>query len=103
LDAANGQQASASPGRNGEEIHLLLTDVVMPGMGGSELAERMISLRPKVKVLYISGYTHTAIVHHGVLDPGVALLQKLSRRRCWHGRFGRSWTDKFELQNADLE
>jgi FixJ family two-component response regulator len=54
----------------------MLTDVVMPEMGGREVAERLTVLRPATKVLFMSGYTDSAIVHHGLLDAGTAFLQK---------------------------
>ena len=57
-------------------IHLLLTDVLMPGMNGGTLAARMASSRPETKVLYISGYTPSMTVHHSVLDQDTALLPK---------------------------
>lgn len=57
-------------------IHLLITDVVMPGMGGRDLVERLAPSRPGLKVLYVSGYTDEAIVQHGVLDPDVHFVQK---------------------------
>jgi len=60
----------------GEEIHLLLTDVVMPQMGGKELADRLRALRPGIKVLFTSGYTDIVIVHHGLLDPEIDFLEK---------------------------
>jgi CheY-like chemotaxis protein len=57
-------------------IHLLLTDVIMPGMNGRELAQRISEIRPNVKILYMSGYTENVIGHNGMLDAGIRLLQK---------------------------
>jgi two-component system, cell cycle sensor histidine kinase and response regulator CckA len=57
-------------------IQLLLTDVIMPGMNGRELAEQVGSVRPETRVLYMSGYTENAIGHNGTLEPGINLLQK---------------------------
>ena len=57
-------------------IDILLTDIVMPGMNGRELGEKAIQMRPRLKVLYMTGYSRNAVVHHGRLDQGVDLLQK---------------------------
>ncbi|MCF8105593.1 MAG: transporter substrate-binding domain-containing protein [Desulfohalobiaceae bacterium] len=57
-------------------IHLLLTDVVLPGMNGRELAEKLLKLYPELKCLYMSGYTANVIAHHGVLDKGMHFIQK---------------------------
>ena len=80
LVAENGPQAIELV-REHADIDLLFTDVVMPGgMSGRDLADQALTLRPDLKVLYTSGYTENAIVHHGRLDPDVQLLQKPYRR-----------------------
>jgi CheY-like chemotaxis protein len=61
---------------NGGGIHLLMTDVVMPVMNGSQLARHLLSLYPHLKRLFMSGYTANVITHHGVLDEGVPFIQK---------------------------
>jgi PAS domain S-box-containing protein len=76
LEAASGIEALRIAQEYSEEIHLVLTDAVMPGISGSTLVSRLESLRPGIKALYVSGYTDTAIVHHGILDSSVAFLQK---------------------------
>ncbi len=76
LEASQGQEALLICEKHGQPIHLLVTDVIMPGMSGRELSERLLSLHPEIKILYISGHTNGAIIHHGVLEPGVNLLQK---------------------------
>ena len=76
LDAENGEDALKVGKAHEGPIHLMITDVVMPRMGGKEAAERLQSLYPQMKVIYMSGYTDNAIVHHGVLAPGLNFLQK---------------------------
>jgi two-component system cell cycle sensor histidine kinase/response regulator CckA len=76
LAARDGDEALLVCERHKDPIHLMLTDVVMPGMGGHELAKRLESLHPEMKVLYMSGYTDDAIVLHGVLVEGVNYIQK---------------------------
>jgi PAS domain S-box-containing protein len=76
LPAADGLQALDTVERHPGAIDLLITDVVMPQMSGRELADLVRPRRPATKVLYVSGYTDDAIVHHGVLDAGVMFLQK---------------------------
>ena len=77
LEATNGDEAIAIARENIQgKIHLLLTDVVMPHMGGRELVRRMKTLHSEIRVLFISGYTDHAITHHAGLKPGTPFLQK---------------------------
>ena len=76
LEAADGPSALQLSARHLDGIDILVTDVVMPGMSGRELAERLAPERPSMKVLYTSGYTDDAMVRQGVLSAGVAFLQK---------------------------
>jgi PAS domain S-box-containing protein len=76
LIAADADEALRACARHEGPIHLLLTDVVMPNMSGKTLARKIKALRPRIKTLYISGYTDDAIVHHGVLDAGTHFLGK---------------------------
>ncbi len=76
IDAADGGAAIRLSQAHPGPIHLLLTDVIMPGMNGRELANQVSSSRPEMKVLYMSGYTENHIGHNGTLDQGIALLQK---------------------------
>ncbi|MDO9123155.1 MAG: ATP-binding protein, partial [Deltaproteobacteria bacterium] len=76
LEASHGDEAKQICEQHGGPIHLIVTDVVLPGMNGRELAESLASRYPGAKVLYMSGYTDNAIVHHGVLEKGLHFLQK---------------------------
>ncbi len=76
LSARDGAEATTVAGRHTEDLHLLLTDVVMPEVDGRELADRLKAARPGLRVIFMSGYTDEAIVRHGVLEPGVNFLQK---------------------------
>jgi two-component system, cell cycle sensor histidine kinase and response regulator CckA len=76
LEAPDGSEALNIAREYKEEIHMVLTDVIMPGISGTVLVGRLEHLRPGIKALYVSGYTDNAIVHHGILDSNVAFLQK---------------------------
>ncbi len=76
LEADSGRAALRVSKEHPSPIHLLLTDVLMPKMGGRELVDRLTPQRPEMKVLFMSGHTENAIVHHGVLDEGIAFIQK---------------------------
>ena len=81
-----------------EPIDLLLTDVVMPQMSGPDLAKRLCAVRPGMKVVFMSGYTDDSIVRHGVLDAGVAFIQKPVMPRLLATKL-REIFDAHELQN----
>jgi CheY-like chemotaxis protein len=76
LAAHDGPSALTAAETHPGPIHVLLTDVVLPGMNGKQLADRLTGLRPELKVLYTSGYTRDVIAHRGVLDADVAYLAK---------------------------
>jgi two-component system, cell cycle sensor histidine kinase and response regulator CckA len=76
LEAANGREALALLSSTRDRIRLVLTDVVMPGMSGRELAARVAEARPGTPVLFTSGYTDGEIVRRGLLEPNAAFIQK---------------------------
>jgi CheY-like chemotaxis protein len=76
IQASNGNEALEIAAAYGEPIHLLLTDVVMPGISGRELADRLLVIRPDIRILFMSGYTEQAVVHHGIVAEDATLLQK---------------------------
>jgi CheY-like chemotaxis protein len=76
MEAASGAEALKLAADFDGHIDLLVTDMVMPGMNGREVAEALLTSRPHTRVLYVSGYTDDTIVRHGILKPGVAFLQK---------------------------
>jgi two-component system cell cycle sensor histidine kinase/response regulator CckA len=76
LEAGSGSAALVLSEQHPGGIQLLLTDVLMPEMSGRDLAQRLARQRPEIRVLFMSGHTENAIVHHGVLKPGIAFIQK---------------------------
>jgi len=76
IEAHTPEEAERLAGNNGAEIHLLLTDVVMPGSSGRELAKRLTGRYPNLRVLYMSGYTYNVIAQDGTLEEGISFLQK---------------------------
>src|SRR5881396_2639989 len=105
LVAAGGAEALELAERYAGPIHLLLTDVVMPGMNGRALMRRLAPLRPDLRVLYMSGYADEAVAQHGVLDPGTAFLQKPFTPGGLADRCAACWThlaNRVTRRQADL-
>ena len=86
LEARSGQEAMGIAQQHSGQIHLLLTDVIMPGMSGRELAETLAASRADTKVLYMSGYTDEHIAQQGILNPGLQLLEKPFTKESLLGR-----------------
>jgi DNA-binding NtrC family response regulator len=76
ITAESCDQALAIVSKITNPLHLLLTDVIMPGMSGTALAKELSAKYPALKILYMSGYTDNAIVHYGILEPGIEFIQK---------------------------
>jgi two-component system cell cycle sensor histidine kinase/response regulator CckA len=76
IEAHNGNHAVELCAQYEETIHLIITDVIMPQMDGVELAKRLLAMRPELKLLFMTGYTSDIILHHGMLEKDLALLQK---------------------------
>ncbi len=76
LEAKNGTDALSICEREKDEIHLMLSDVIMPNMNGRQLAERLASIRPQMKVVFMSGYTDNVIAENGILESGSSFIQK---------------------------
>ena len=76
LVAPNGAEAVELARPELSRIDLLLTDLIMPRMGGAQLARTLVSLRPEIQVLFMSGYTDSAAFHQGLLQPGSSFIQK---------------------------
>jgi len=90
-EAANGEEALKAVEGEGKRFDALLTDVVMPGLNGRQLADRITALSPATRVIYMTGYSRNAIIHHGRLDPGLKLLQKPFSRADLAAHIGGLW------------
>ena len=76
IAASDGREALSAMETRASEVDLLITDVVLPQMSGKDLAQKLLSFLPELKVLYASGYTENVITHHGILDRGINFIQK---------------------------
>lgn len=94
--AGNGEEALLLSERYNSErynskIDLLLTDVVMPRMSGQELSNGLLELRPGARVLYMSGYSENAIIHHGVMEEGTDFIEKPSSPEALTRKYAKCW------------
>jgi len=98
LSAANGAAALELAQQDNRSIDLLLTDVIMPGLGGHALARRMGALRPGLKVLYMSGYTDSSIAQQGSWRPASLCCTNHSPKKNWFARSVRCWMRGSEVR-----
>ena len=96
LEASDGDEAPRVAAGHAGPIHLLVTDVVMPGLGGRTWPERVTERHPEARVLFVSGYTDDAVVRHGVLHEGVNFLQKPFSPSPSPSKSGTCWTGRSE-------
>lgn len=76
IDSSGGDEAFEKAENYKGQIHILITDIMMPDINGKELAEKIIAIRPELKVLFMSGYTDSSIVQNGVLESGISFINK---------------------------
>jgi CheY-like chemotaxis protein len=94
LDAQDGEAGLQVCAQYEGPIHMLVTNVVMPKMSGRQLADLVAQAGPDTKILFLSGYTHDAVIRYGVLATAVAFLQNRSPRPLSPARCGKSWTPR---------
>ena len=95
IEAPTPAEAERLASNNGAEIHLLLTDVVMPGISGRELAKRLTARFPHLRVLFMSGYTYNVIAQNGTLEEGISFLQKPFTPNYSQKKSGKLWIARF--------
>ena len=93
LSAANGKEALDKVRAWTNQIDLVITDVVMPKMSGPKLAKNLASLRPELKVLFVSGYAEDTVLRKGVADLGHDFLPKPFPLRCWQEKSAKCWNN----------
>ena len=100
LTASSSHEALEFASSRDGEIDLMVTDVVMPGIGGPELAERLAAIHPETRVLFVSGYTDDAVLRHGVRAGWRRSSRSRSRAMRWRSRSGKCWTPENRCEGA---